>query len=343
MKNERKFSAFLLTDRATRRYFSGVDLAEGILLVGENNIYFADRRYYLLLCDKLKGTDVKTVPFESLADVKRVLEENKTEKLLVDYSVTTVEEYEKYKGLGLPIENAKPILDEMRAVKSEDELAKIKKACEIIEQAFYKTLPKIREGVTETEIRAALESECSLLGAEGQSFETIVAFGENTAVPHHETGETKLRKNEPVLIDAGVFYKGYASDFTRTVFYGTPSDEFKRVYNAVLSANELAEEKIVAGMTAKDADGIAREELKIKGYGDKFTHSLGHGVGLEIHEFPYISKKCDYVLRDGNVFTVEPGAYLDYKFGVRIEDTVFIGGGKVKRFFTDEKKLVILK
>lgn len=343
MKGISKSSALFLVDRVNRRYFSGVDLGEGFLFVSGEKVYFTDGRYYSALKDKLADTDVKARLYRSEQDLIGYIRESGIKTLYTDYSTVTVEQYKKYKTFGIKIRNAKPFIDKSRSVKTEQEIEYIKKSCEIVLKAYYETLPEIKEGIIERELKEVFERKCVLFGAEGQSFETIVAFGKNSAVPHHETGDTRLKKNSAVLIDAGTLFKGYASDLTRTAFFGTPDQKFLKVYNAVLYANELAERDIRAGMTAKAADGIARTVLETAGYGENFTHSLGHGVGLEIHEFPYLSPRKDDKLKNGNVFTVEPGAYFDGEFGIRIEDTVLLSGGRVVRLFNDDKKLIILK
>ena len=180
------------------------------------------------------------------------------------------------------------------------------------------------------------------LGAEDVSFDTIIAFGVNAAVPHHETSSDTLKENSCILMDFGCKYKGYCSDITRTLYFGQPDSEFLSAYDLVLSANVLAEEEIFAGMTGKNGDKIARDYLDKNGIGQYFTHSLGHGIGLNIHESPYLSRKGEEVLTDNMVFSIEPGVYFDGKFGIRIEDTVLLSGGKVKRLFNDDKKLIVL-
>ena len=144
-------------------------------------------------------------------------------------------------------------------------------------------------------------------------------------------------------MDTGALFNGYCSDLTRMAFFGTPDEEFKNAYDAVLTANLTAFDKIVGGMSGKDADAIAREVLKQRGYGDYFTHSLGHGVGLEIHERPNVSPRSRDNLEENAVFTVEPGVYLNGKFGIRIEDTATIKNGKAERLFTDSKELFVIK
>ncbi len=230
----------------------------------------------------------------------------------------------------------------MAAIKSDEELKNIKKACDIAEKSWLAVLPFIKEGITEKQLAAELEYNFRKNGAGGTSFDTIVAFGKNAAVPHHETGDTKLKKNECVLMDFGCTYKGYCSDMTRTMFFGTPDEEFEKVYLAVLLAHKTAAEKIKAGITGKDADKYARDVLDSLGYGKYFTHSLGHGIGVNIHEFPTLSPKGEATLEDGMVFSDEPGVYINGKFGVRIEDSCYMLDGKFHTFMKDDKSLVVI-
>ena len=199
--------------------------------------------------------------------------------------------------------------------------------------------------MTETEVAAILEFNMRKLGAEGTSFATIVAFGAHGAVPHHETGTTPLKFGDVVLIDFGCKVNGYCSDITRTFLFGDDGkhEDFKKAYQAVLTAHELVKANLRSGMTGIEADAIAREYLKEKGYGDKFTHSLGHGIGINVHEFPSISPKGKNTLVDGMVFSDEPGVYFAGEFGIRIKDTITLKDGKVKSFMSKtDRNLIIL-
>ncbi|MFR1554990.1 MAG: M24 family metallopeptidase, partial [Coriobacteriales bacterium] len=203
----------------------------------------------------------------------------------------------------------------------------------------------IKEGMTEAEVAALLEYNMRTLGAYSTSFDTIVAFGPHAAVPHHETGNTRLKFGDEILIDFGCKVDGYCSDITRTVLFGDDKKhgEFKKAYEAVLAAHNLVKEKLTAGMTGGEADAIARDCLEEKGYGKYFTHSLGHGIGLNIHEFPSVRKGGTDVLKNGMVFSDEPGVYLAGEYGVRIEDTVTLKDGKVSSFMhKTDRNLVIL-
>lgn len=339
----KKGEAALITDRLTRKYLAGFDLAEGVLILGEKPAYFTDARYFYAAKDKIAPAGAEPILYAGTDVLKNYVERNGIKTLYIDYDRTTVSECERYKTFGAEIKNCSEELMQLRMIKSEEELACVKKACEIIQEAYHNAIKLAKTGVTEKEIADKIRSEIIRLGGEGESFETIVAFGANAAVPHHETGETKLTENTAILVDTGALFNGYCSDLTRMAFFGTPDEEFKNAYDAVLTANLTAFDKIVGGMSGKDADAIAREVLKQCGYGDYFTHSLGHGVGLEIHERPNVSPRSRDNLDENAVFTVEPGVYLNGKFGIRIEDTATIKNGKAERLFTDSKELFVIK
>jgi Xaa-Pro aminopeptidase len=337
-----KGKALLLTDRLTRKYFCGCDVAEGILVITDKFTVFTDARYFSAAKVIFKNAGIDAVLYKGLATVQTYLEQNGIKELKVDYSKTTVKEFLEYEKFGVTISDCSGVIEGLKAVKTESELNSIKTACRIVEKACAEVLKTVKKGITETELKDKLENLMIEYGAEGPSFDTIVAFGPNAAVPHHETGNTALKDNSVILIDAGCKIDGYCSDITRTAFFGTPSEEFVKCYNAVKLANEKAIENITDGMIACDADGIARQVLNECGLGEYFTHSLGHGVGQEIHEFPTLSVKGKAELKNGMVFTIEPGVYIDCKFGIRIEDTVVLKDGKVARLYSDDKDLLIL-
>ena len=334
--------AYLLKDRILRRYFTGVDVAEGYLLITKEQTYFTDARYFLPAKEKFNSLGIDCVLYLGLESIKERLTELGVKELKLDYRTTTMKEYGDYKEFGLIISDCSDEIEISRSVKNQSEIDAIKRACEIIQRAYHSTIKRVKKGMTELEVKEILESYALEYGAEGMAFDTIVAFGENSAVPHHETGNTVLSDNQAVLIDTGCTINGYCSDLTRTAFYGEPSEKFLNCYQAVKMANQLALDKISVGITCVDADAIARNYLKEKDLDKFFTHSLGHGVGLEIHEYPTVSPRSKAKLVENTVFTVEPGVYLDHEFGIRIEDTVVINGGKAERLFTDDKELIIL-
>jgi len=334
-------SAYLLSDLNYRRYFSGINIEEGYLLkTCDKTFYFTDSRYYGRLISACKPS-ITPVLYKGMESIKAVIDEIGIKRIYIDFDTTTLTEYKSLQVLG-EIKDGTAELKNCRSIKTESEIECIKKACEITERCFYRLVKEINLGVTESYLKDLLNGFYIEEGSTGESFETIVAFGSNSAIPHHKTGDTVLTENTVILIDTGCFYNGYASDYTRTLFFGTPNSEFLTSYDAVLNSNELSIKNIREGIECKAADGIARSYLEDMGYGKYFTHSLGHGLGLEIHEYPTLSPKSDATVKENMVFTIEPGVYFDGKFGIRIEDTVVIKDGKVQRLFTDDKNLIIL-
>ncbi len=336
-------SVCLITDRLNRKYLAETDVAEGILVVGKKTAYFTDARYYFMAREKLAAVGVEAKLYTNLDGVFDFIKNLGAEKVLVDYKTTTVKEYNEYREFNLPIEDAGEYLEKARSIKSQTELDVIKKACDVALRAYTCAIKKVRKGMTESQLKDIIESNIIEFGGLGSSFDIIVAFGKNSAVPHHETGSTKLGDNSVILVDMGANFGGYMSDITRTAFFGNPTEKFLDCYDAVLGANILAEEKIISGMACVDADNIARNYFKERGYDKNFTHSLGHGIGLEIHEYPFLSPKSNAIIENGMTFTVEPGVYFDGEFGIRIEDTVVMENGRVTRLFSDDKSLNIIK
>ena len=213
----------------------------------------------------------------------------------------------------------------LRRVKDETEIATLRESCKIAYDTYEYIRPLIHEGMSEFEVAAEMEKYMRIRGASATSFLTIVAFGENTANPHHETSHRKLKQNEAILLDFGCVYKGYCSDMTRCWWYGDKEPaEYRKIWNITDKAWKagIAAEK--PGMRCQNVDAIARGIITDAGYGAYFTHRLGHGVGLEIHEDPCNDQTSDAVQKKGNVITVEPGIYLPGKYGVRLEETTVI-------------------
>lgn len=342
MINEKEL--YLITDEKQRLYYTGYQSTDGYLALTRQGTYFViDSRYFHAAQKLLTPKGVKVILGGGYSNLKDIMYQTGCDTLGIDFTKTSLHEYKLFEEMGYQLKDiSKEIANAMR-VKSPADLKKIKRACKIAQTALKQLLPEIKEGVKERELAASLEYKMKMLGASGPSFDTIVGFGANAAIPHHVTGETVLKKNMPVLIDFGCVYKGYCSDMTRTFFYGKPDKEFVRCYNAVLKAHTSAAEQITDGTDCMIADSYARKVLEDAGISDKFTHSLGHGIGVYIHEAPAISMRSQDQLKNGMVFSIEPGVYFDDKFGIRIEDTVTLENGKVKSFMTYTKKLVKLK
>jgi len=229
-----------------------------------------------------------------------------------------------------------------RMVKDQAELSKISKAEAIGDAAFSHILERIKPGVTEAELALELEFFMKKHGALALSFDTIVASGANSSMPHAKVTDKRIEMGEFVTMDFGCIYEGYCSDMTRTVAVGNPTEEMKKVYQIVLDANLRAMEQIAEGKACNYIDSLARDYIKEQGYGAYFGHGLGHGVGLDIHEEPRFSPKCSVALEKHMVITVEPGIYLPGKFGVRIEDLVVVKKEGFQKLSHSEKGLIIL-
>lgn len=229
-----------------------------------------------------------------------------------------------------------------RMVKDAEELAKLEQAEHIGDAAFTHILDVLKPGVSEREIALELEFFMKRQGASKLSFDTIVASGANGSMPHAQVTDRVLQSGDFVTMDFGCVYQGYCSDMTRTVAIGTPTDEMKKVYQIVLDANLRAMEQIEAGKRCNEIDAVARDYIREQGYGEYFGHGLGHGVGLDIHEEPRFSPKCDVITQENMVITDEPGIYLPGQFGVRIEDLVVVKENGYQKLSQSEKKLIIL-
>ena len=226
---------------------------------------------------------------------------------------------------GYKLEPLGPIISELRMRKSEEEIELLKKAAEIVDKVFYHIIEKEElQGMEEREVAFLIESLIKKFGGDGVSFPPIVASGPNGANPHHTPGDRKIKEGDLLIMDYGALYKGYCSDITRTVGIGSIPEEARKVYEIVKEAQETAFQRVEDGVRAMDVDLAAREVISNYGYGDYFIHRTGHGLGIDVHEEPYITPTNKRKLENGMVFTIEPGIYLPGKLGVRIEDDVYV-------------------
>lgn len=319
----------LITSDINRRYFSGFKSSAGVVAVFHEATYLLiDSRYFEKASLTVKNCEVLLL--ENLdSQLPALLLERGVKTVAVESMTMTVQGLEDYRKI-LPDasfvfdDTLSKLIEKLRAVKEDWEIQCMVKAQRIAEAAFENVLTFIKEGVTEKEVGFALDSYMLTHGAEAVSFETIALFGENTSMPHGVPSDRKLRRGEFVLMDFGAAFDGYHSDMTRTVCFGEPSEEMKRVYEIVLEAQEASIAVARAGICGKDMDKAARDVIVSAGFGKNFGHGLGHGVGIEIHEAPTASPKGESVFSAGMVVTAEPGIYLAGKFGVRIEDFVVI-------------------
>lgn len=325
------------------RYVAGFVAENGFVIVDKDGVTLYTDKRYIEAAEKLcKGSEVTPTLYTQGEATQRL---SKYSSVGISFDNTSHSEFVKLEKAGVKMVNIDEQFAQAMSVKNEYELENIAKACEIAEDAFLALLPIIKEGMTEIEVAAMLEYNMRKMGAQGLAFETIVAFGAHAAVPHHETGETKLCFGDEILIDFGCRVNGYCSDITRTFLFGDDGkhEDFKKAYAHVLAAHTLVKEELRSGMTGKQGDEIARSYLTAQGYGELFTHSLGHGIGLQVHEYPSVSPKGDMPLVDGMVFSDEPGVYKAGEYGIRIEDTITLKDGKVHSFMSKtDRELVIL-
>ena len=240
------------------------------------------------------------------------------------------------------IVNGTKCVDYQRMVKDEDEQKLMIEASIINDKAMDEVIKQVALGLSEVEVAAKLNDIYSNLGADGNSFDAIIAYGANGANPHHENDDSTLAPGDSVIIDMGCKYHGYCSDMTRTVFYQEVSEEAKKVYELVRSANQAAEAMIKPGVRLCDIDKTARDIISEAGYGKEFNHRLGHFIGKDVHEYGDVSVNFDLEVQAGMIFSIEPGVYLPGKFGVRIEDLVMVTKDGCKVLNSYSKDLIVI-
>lgn len=265
-------------------------------------------------------------------------------QLGIEKSHMTVDRYEAVSeavGASRYVDVEEP-LREMRLIKSADEVDRMKHAMRLVEDSLRETLKKVKPGVTEMELVAELEYQMKRLGAEGPSFTSMVLAGENSALPHGKPGTRQVQEGEVLLFDIGVEANGYVSDITRTFAVGEISEQLREIYETVLAANEAAIAQVRPGVTFAHLDKTARDVIAAKGYGEYFMHRLGHGLGMDVHEYPSVHGENQEKLRAGMVFTIEPGIYVPGVGGVRIEDDVLVTETGVEVLTQFPKQLTVI-
>lgn len=339
-----KIDGLLITNPYNRRYLTQFTGSAGVVLITENDaLFITDFRYTEQASEQIENFNIveHKGPIES--EINNQLEALNVKRLGFESEYTTFDLYKTYeKKFNIELIPVKHLVESMRQIKNEDELTILKQAAKIADDAFVHILNYIRPGVKEIDIAIELEYFMKQAGATAASFDTIVASGYRSSLPHGIASTKTIENGELVTLDFGALYNGYCSDITRTVAVGNISDELKTIYDIVLEAQVRGVNGIKKGMTGKEADLLTRDYITEQGYGEYFGHSTGHGLGLEVHEGPRLSPHSDTILKPGMVVTVEPGIYIPEVGGCRIEDDIVITEAGNERLTNSSKDFIQL-
>jgi len=340
-----KIDCALITKRENYMYLSGFSGTSANLLITDKKAYLlTDFRYIEQSAKQAPLFEIVQHKPDIIDTIYEIVNSEGVKQLGFEDQSTNFASYKSIgdKLKGVELKGIGNVVDNLRSIKDSQEIELINKAVQIADGAFTHALSIIRPGITELDIAAELEYKMKKLGASGASFETIVASGLRSSMPHGIASEKKIELGDTITMDFGAMYGHYCSDITRTVFLGQPDKRMKDIYNIVLDAQLTSEKGAKRGLTGKAVDKIARDIIYGKGYEGKFGHGLGHGVGLEIHESPRLSTGGDTVLENNMAVTIEPGIYVEGLGGVRIEDTIIIHNDDPVVLTKSSKELIIL-
>ncbi|NEW63033.1 M24 family metallopeptidase [Granulicatella sp. zg-ZJ] len=342
---ERGLDALLVTNLYNLRYVAGFTGTTGLAVITKDNAFFVtDARYTEQAAKQCKGYTIVQNLGPIFLEVKKIVTNEHIKTLGFEDGSMSVKEYDGLKELlSAQLVSASGLVEGLRILKDAEEFDIIRQACHIADQAFDYILGEIKPGVTEIEIANKMDFYMRSLGASGVSFETIIASGERSAMPHGVASTKVIEKGDFITMDYGCYYNGYVSDMTRTISLGEPRHaQLKEIHQVVLGAQTLVNESVKAGLSCADMDKIARDYITQNGYGEYFVHSTGHGIGLEIHEAPAVSRISESVLEVGHAVTNEPGIYIPGIGGVRIEDDIFITENGAEIVTKANRELIIL-
>ncbi|MGL4695407.1 M24 family metallopeptidase [Enterococcus larvae] len=332
----------LVTDKVNRRYLTGFTGSNGLLLIGKNsNHLIVDGRYTEQAQQQTSNTTILTT---SSSKNQWVYASELINGGSVGFEAETIP-YQVFKDLksltkemDIRLVETNHLIEKLRLIKSEQELFCLRKAAQLADQAFSYITTIIKPGMSELDVANEIDYYSKRIGSEGPAFETIVASGKRTALPHAHASKKIIQKNELIMIDFGCIFGGYYSDITRTFALGEVNEVIKKAYDQVLFAQKQAIEAITIGGKLKDIDKAARDCLKKELLDRYFSHGLGHGIGLSCHEYPGVDRTSEERIIEGMTFTVEPGVYLAGDFGIRIEDDVYINSEGKAECLTQTKK-----
>lgn len=337
-----KLDGMLVTNPVNVRYLTGLS-EEGILIIApKENIFVTDSRYIesvnnkLTISDEIVAYDSRNLDKYDYENIFLLCQNVGFEERYVTYS-----DYKKYLQMyQVSLVETEGIIENQRIVKEQEEIDCIQKACEITDKSFEYIIKNIKEGMTEKEIAFEIEKFMISEGADGLAFDSIVASGENSSMPHAVPTDRKIRKGDLIQFDIGCKYKGYCSDFSRVVFVGEVKDEYKEIYDFVLDEQNKIVSSFKEGSNIKLVIKDRETDYKLKNF--EVMHAFGHGVGLDIHELPVLRSKQDNLLKDNSIIAIEPGVYIPGKFGIRIEDTFKVTKTGCENITKSSKEYIII-
>jgi Xaa-Pro aminopeptidase len=341
--NSLKLEGMIISNPINVRYLTGLS-EEGILVVAQKeNVFITDSRYIESVNRKL------TIDDEIIAyDSKNLSKYDYEAIFMLDENVgfeekyVTYEKYQKYlQSYKVNLVETEGLIENQRIVKDEDEIECTKKACEITDKAFEYIIRNIKDGMTEREVAFEIEKFMIQNGADGLAFDSIVAFGENSSMPHAVPTDRKIKRGDIIQFDIGCKYKGFCSDFSRVVFVEEIKEEYKEVYDFVLDEQRKISSILKDGSNIKTVIRDRETDYKLKNY--QVLHAFGHGVGLEIHEAPFLRSNQDCILKENSIIAIEPGVYIPGKFGIRIEDTFLVTKNTCVNLTNSKKDYTVIK
>ncbi|MBF0737607.1 aminopeptidase P family protein [Staphylococcus arlettae] len=340
---QKHLDGVIVLSEYNRRYLSGFTGTSGALLITKEDQYLiTDFRYIEQATSEAPAFHIINRQNSLIQSLKEQINTLNLQNIGFEGNLVSYDEYLQLSKSYVSLISISGAIEKIREVKNPTEIEIIQNAANIVDQAYEYILTVAKSGMTEQQLKAKLESKLLELGAEGTSFSTIVASGHRGALPHGVASDKIIEQGDMITLDFGAYYQGYASDITRTFAIGEPNPKLKEIYNIVLAANQKAIEAAKAGISSKALDAVARDYIAKQGYGEAFGHSLGHGIGLDVHEGPVLAKNTDSALQVNNCVTIEPGIYIDGLGGVRIEDDILITENGCQRFTNSTKDLIIL-
>lgn len=341
--NKQDLDAIVILSDYNRRYISEFTGTSGALLISKNeNKLITDFRYIEQATNQATNFEIINRSGSINDEIISIINSQNFQKVGFEGHLVSYDTYQILNKATAQLVSFGNEIEHIREIKTPEEIEKIKVAAKIVDDTYNYLLETVKAGMTEREVKALLESKMLELGADGPSFDTIVASGYRGALPHGVASDKVIEQGDMITLDFGAYYRGYCSDITRTFAIGEPDAKLKEIYDIVLKSQIKAINEIKPGMSVEEADALSRDYIDAHGYGKEFGHSLGHGIGLDIHEGPLLSKNANGTIEVNNCVTIEPGIYVDGLGGVRIEDDILITENGCEVFTKCTKDLIIL-